>query len=216
MKLTELLSDSFLEHELFKRALTHRSSGNPHNERLEFLGDAVIQLLISNYLYKRFDSLSEGQLTKMRAHLVCKEMLASLAHQLRVREYLVLGQGETNPADSILADTFEAIAGALYLVEGHQASWQFVKKAYAEELDRLSMTDDFKDAKTRLQEYLQASGEDLPLYQIIRQNEQDYFQVSCAIAAYKIKTTGEGRSRRQAEQQAASNALTTLGEQGIE
>lgn len=217
MEIAKFLSDNFLEHSLFKQALTHRSSSQVHNERLEFLGDAVMQLLISDYLYNRFGNLTEGRLTKMRAHLVRKEMLAEIASELNLGKHLIRGPGENKQAsDSVLANAFEAVIGALYLVEGYQAAWQFIEGAFAEELKQLSSTDDFKDPKTRLQEYLQARGEDLPVYKLTEQSNQNHFQVVCNIQTYQIKTLGKGRSKRQAEQQAARSALTELTEKNIE
>ena len=155
MELEKLLSQDFISHRLFKQAITHRSHSKNHNERLEFLGDAVLQLLMSDHLYNHFPDEPEGQLTRMRVRLVRKETLAEIADNFNLRKWLKLGRGEKvdKLSEAVLADTMEAVIGAFYLYQGLQPTWQFIRQIYAKHLEQLSGSGDFSDAKTRLQEY---------------------------------------------------------------
>ena len=209
MELKNLLSQDFINHPLFKQAITHRSHSKVHNERLEFLGDVVLGLLMSEYLYNHFATVQEGQLTRMRSHLVRKETLVEIAEKLNLKKHLKLGRGEKPDklSDTILADAMEAIIGALYLYQGLQATWQFVEQIYDEHLKQLSSFDDFSDAKTRLQEYMQACGYPLPEYEMERL-EKERFKVICKVELGEAE--GEGGTRREAEQHAAYAMLAEL------
>ena len=209
MELEKLLSRNFRNQQLFEQAITHRSCAKDHNERLEFLGDAVLQLLISEYLYNFFTKAQEGQLTRMRAYLVRRETLYEIADKLHLRKWLKLGRGEKidKLSDSILADTLEAIIGALYLYGGLQPTWKFVRQIYADYLEQLSAIDDFSDAKTRLQEYMQAHGHSLPEYKVQQSTTQGFMAV-CEVVQGKAE--GQGRTKREAEQQAARLMLHKL------
>ena len=209
MELTKLLSESFRNHRLFEQAITHRSYAREHNERLEFLGDAVLQLLISEYLYNKFPNKPEGQLTRMRAHLVRKETLFAIASDLNLKEWLRLGRGQRNSqlSNAILANAVEAIIGAFYLYQGLQPTRWFVEQIYTEYFERLSSSDDFSDAKTRLQEYLQARGASLPEYHIKEATQQGFCMI-CKVE--ERQTEGKGRTKRDAEQQAARAMLYRL------
>ncbi len=209
MELEKLLSEDFRNHQLFKQAITHRSYAKEHNERLEFLGDAVLQLLISEYLYNNFPDKPEGQLTRMRARLVRKETLSDIASKLHLRKWLQLGRGQKTGqlSNAILADTVEAIIGAFYLYQGLQPTWQFIRQIYAGHLKQLSGSGNFSDAKSRLQEYLQARGSPLPEYQL-KESTQQGFCMICKVG--QGQTEGKGRTKRDAEQQAARLMLHNL------
>ena len=209
MKLAKLLSEDFRNHQLFKQAITHRSYAREHNERLEFLGDAVLQLLISEYLYNNFYDKPEGQLTRMRSRLVRKETLSEIAGDLHLRKWLRLGRGQRvdELSNAILADTVEAIIGALYLYQGLQPTWRFIQQIYAIYFEQLSGSDSFTDAKSQLQEYLQARGSSLPEYQL-EQSTQQGFRMICKVG--QRQTKGKGKTKRDAEQQAARAMLHEL------
>ena len=209
MELEKLLSEDFRNHRLFKQAVTHRSHAREHNERLEFLGDAVLQLLISEYLYNKFPDKPEGQLTKMRARLVRKETLSEIATKLHLRKWMQLGQGQRTGqlSNAILADAVEAIIGAFYLHQGMQLTWRFIEQIYAEHLEQLSTSDNFSDAKSQLQEYQQARASPLPQYQL-KQSTKQGFCMTCKVG--QRQTEGEGKTKRDAEQQAARAMLDKL------
>ncbi len=209
MELEKILSEDFRNHQLFKQAITHRSHAKEHNERLEFLGDAVLQLLISEYLYNNFSDKPEGQLTRMRARLVRKETLSEIADNLHLRKWLQLGRGQRGGqlSNAILADAVEAIIGAFYLYQGLQPTWQFIQQIYTEHFKQLSSSDNFSDAKSQLQEYLQARGSSLPQYQL-KQSTQQGFWMICKVG--QGQTEGKGKTKRDAEQQAAHTMLYKL------
>ena len=209
MELEKILSEDFRNHQLFKQAITHRSHAKEHNERLEFLGDAVLQLLISEYLYNNFPDKPEGQLTRMRARLVRKETLSEIADNLHLRKWLQLGRGQRGGqlSNAILADAVEAIIGAFYLYQGLQPTWQFIQQIYTEHFEQLSGSDNFSDAKSQLQEYLQARGSSLPQYQL-KQSTQQGFWMICKVG--QGQTEGKGKTKRDAEQQAAQAMLYEL------
>ncbi len=207
---------------LFEHALTHRSAGGANNERLEYLGDAVLGLVIAEALYRRYPQASEGELSRLRASLVRKQTLAELARDLELGDYLHLGSGELKSGgfrrDSILADALEAIFGAVYLDGGFAAGAQLIQALYAERLDGLPSTPRAsKDPKTQLQEYLQGRHLDLPDYTVISVRGEAHdqtFEVECRISALAQSTRAQGSSRRRAEQQAAQLMLGQLGVQG--
>jgi ribonuclease-3 len=203
---------------LFVVALTHRSAEGPNNERLEFLGDSVLNLLLSERLYREFPLASEGDLSRLRARLVSEEPLADLAASMQLGELLLLGSGELKTGgfrrQSILADAFEALCGALYLDGGLEAVRAKVGPMFEARIAALPEPSTLKDAKTRLQEHLQANGRSLPVYALKRTSGEphaQHFLVSCAIPHVPVETEGEGPSRRRAEQMAAQAALNALG-----
>ncbi|MBI5041026.1 MAG: ribonuclease III [Gammaproteobacteria bacterium] len=213
------LGYTFRDPALRDSALTHRSAGGANNERLEFLGDAILDLVIAEDLYLRYPQASEGELSRLRASLVRKQTLAELARDLDLGEYLHLGPGELKSGgyrrDSILADALEAIFGAVYLDGGFAASATLIQALYAGRLDILPDKPlAIKDPKTQLQEYLQGRHLHLPEYAVVsvRGDAHDQiFEVECQIAALTQSTRAQGSSRRRAEQQAAQQMLEQLG-----
>ncbi|HTU68502.1 MAG TPA: ribonuclease III [Steroidobacteraceae bacterium] len=205
------------DRELFVVALTHRSADGPNNERLEFLGDSVLNLLLSERLYREYPAATEGDLSRLRARLVSEEPLAEVASQMQLGELLSLGSGELKTGgfrrQSILADAFEALCGALFLDGGLEALRERVMPMFEPRLAALPAPSTLKDAKTRLQELLQSEGRPLPLYTVKSTSGEPHeqvFRVSCAVPHADIETEGEGPSRRRAEQIAAQAALTAL------
>jgi ribonuclease III len=198
-------------------ALTHRSAGSPHNERLEFLGDAVLGFVIAKALYDRYPEADEGQLSRLRALLVRKDALAQMARNLDLGAYLHLGVGELRSGgqsrESILADAFEAVLAAVFLDGGFAAARDLILGLFDARLQGLSLEMVQKDPKTRLQEYLQARHGNLPIYEIWQvsgdQHAQE-FTVRCTLPDTGQASAGQGSSRRQAEQIAAQAMLETL------
>jgi ribonuclease-3 len=200
-----------------ERALTHRSAGTPHNERLEFLGDALLDFLVAEALYQRFERADEGRLSRLRAGMVKKESLAEVARSLDLGAYLSLGAGELRSGgharDSILADATEAVLAAVYLDGGMEAARPVVLGLFETRLEAIDPEELPKDPKTRLQEYLQADRHPLPEYHILGitgSQHAQMFEVCCRVADLDIETRGKGHSRRKAEQQAARAMLTRL------
>jgi ribonuclease-3 len=218
-RLQELLGYRFARQELLETALTHRSFSKSNNERLEFLGDSVLNFVVAHQLFERFPEADEGQLSRLRAHLVKGAALAVLARKFQLGDYLHLGPGERKSGgfrrDSILAGALEAIIGAVYLDGGFALVSGLIGSIYQDMLNSLTLEQGFKDPKTRLQEFLQGRGMNLPEYRVLSttgdaHNQQ--FQVECSISDAKILTRGGGGNRRSAEQDAASKALATLGD----
>lgn len=202
---------------LLAQALTHRSAGTPHNERLEFLGDALLGLVAGEALYQRFPRADEGALTRARAELVRESTLARIARRLDVGPRLMLGPGEMKSGghrrDSILSDALEAVIAAIYLDAGFDACRIAVLAWLEPELEGFEINKVGKDAKTRLQEWLQGRQKALPLYELVSESGDDHaktFRVRCGVADPAVSTEGEGASRRLAEQQAAAAALEQL------
>lgn len=200
-------------------ALTHRSvSGNRNNERLEFLGDSILGMLIAEYLFRQFPQEKEGRLTRLRASLVNQDMLARLARELQLGEYLNLGSGELKSGgyrrDSILADAFEAILGAVFLDSCDiSVCRECLFRWYGDRLANVQTSSPAKDPKSRLQEYLQSRQRSLPVYSVLAVSGADHdqhFRVSCVIDG-EPPVEAEGSSRRYAEQAAASIMLKQLG-----
>ncbi len=207
----------FADASLLRTALTHRSYGSPHNERLEFLGDGVLNCVIASALYKRFPDLPEGDLSRLRANLVRQDALHRLALSLDIGAVLRLGEGEMRSGGSqrpsMLADALEALFGAVYLDGGFDAARQAIATLYAPLLAELKPGQQQKDAKTRLQEWLQGRKKPLPRYALLEASgaaHQKHFEVVCEIDHPALRTTGQGSSRRIAEQVAAENALKAL------
>lgn len=215
------LSHRFDQPEYLKDALTHRSAGSRNNERLEFLGDGVLNFVVAAILYELFPDAEEGQLSRMRARLVRKETLAEIARELNLGEYVVLGPGELKSGgfhrDSILANAFEAIVGAVYLDGGFSAAESFLENVYGERLGEEPAADELKDPKTRLQERLQARQLSLPEYVLVRTSGQEHqrmFDVECRITELGIRADGVGASRQKAEQASAEAVLAKLEQSG--
>ena len=215
--LSKTIGYSFNDLRLFENALTHRSAGSINNERLEFLGDAILGFVIADALCQQFSSANEGQLSRLRAEIVKGETLASLAHELDLGVYLVLGVGELRSGgqsrDSILADALEAILAAIYLDGGYEAARQVILKLFQNKLKKLSLDSHKKDPKTRLQEYVQAHKLELPSYTVTsiegEQHDQQFY-VKCVVASLDLECEGEGSSRRRAEQDSADRMLTQI------
>ena len=200
-----------------EQALTHRSYGFEHNERLEFLGDAVLSLAISGLLYERFAGSDEGDLTRVRAHLVREDSLHRVAVLLGLPEVVRLGEGEARGGGaqraSILADAVEALIGAAFVDSGFDAARGVVKGLFGEVITTTDAASWTKDAKTELQEWLQARRLPVPSYRIAATRGQAHaqtFEVECAVPALHLVESGEGRSRRVAEQEAARRMLAAL------
>ncbi len=198
-------------------ALSHRSTGSNNNERLEFLGDAILSLVIAEVLYRRFPKADEGILSRLRANLVKGETLATLARKIDLGDYLLLGAGEMKSGgfrrDSILAGTMEALIGAVFLDGGEEESHRLIFNIYHDELENISPEKVIKDPKTRLQEYLQSRKSTLPSYAIesIEGSDHDQvFIVKCNIEGLDEQVLGKGSSRRKAEQNAAARGLSLL------
>jgi ribonuclease-3 len=215
--LAKSLGYQFKTPALFTQALTHRSFSGNNNERLEFLGDSVLNFIIAHQLYLRFSKLPEGDLSRLRAQLVKESTLSEIAFSLNIGDSLKLGEGELKSAGwrrpSILADALEAIIGAVYSDGGFAASEAFVLKLYAEKLDTIDPKIIDKDAKSQLQEYLQGRKIDLPDYNVVSIEGEAHaqtFKMECVIEKLNITTVGEGTSRRVAEQQAAQLALEKI------
>jgi len=215
--LIERIGHRFSDEVLLGRALTHRSVGGDNNERLEFLGDAVLSLVISEELYRRFPKAAEGQLSRLRASLVKGDTLASLARSLSLGELIELGSGELKSGGhrraSILADALEAVIGALYLDGGLPAARGWVLDLFDERLAQCDPDAVLKDPKTRLQEWLQAQGRPLPAYHVERIEGEAHaqtFVVQCEVTGLRQPTRGVAGSRRKAEQEAARQALELL------
>jgi len=207
----------FTDPALLTRALTHRSYGTDHNERLEFLGDAVLSLVISSLLYQRFGGSDEGDLTRVRAHLVREDSLHRMALQLGLPDILRLGEGEARGGGarraSILADALEALIGATFLDGGFEAASAVVQALFGEIIETTDLASWSKDPKTELQEWLQGRRLPVPLYPIRATRGQAHaqtFEVECAVPALNLTESGEGRSRRAAEQEAARRMLDAL------
>lgn len=211
------LGHAFGDPALLQRALTHRSFGADHNERLEFLGDAVLSLAISGLLYERSAASAEGDLTRVRAHLVREDTLHKVALALHLPEVLRLSDGELKGGGalrpSILADATEALIGAAYLDAGFDTALAVVQRLFGELIQATDAEGVGKDAKTELQEWLQARRLPVPAYRISATRGQAHaqtFEVECAVASLGLTETGEGRSRRAAEQEAARRMLEWL------
>lgn len=216
-KLCRKLGYSFSDEDLLTQALTHRSYGNPHNERLEFLGDAILSFVIADALYQRFPMIDEGDLSRMRAALVCGEALAVRAKHFGLGEHLFLGPGELKSGgcrrDSILADAMEAVIGAIFRDAGTDVCQTRILEWFADDLNTIKPGKVHKDAKTQLQELLQARKQPLPEYVILEvagEAHNQTFRVACQVEGLEQQVVGQGRSRRRAEQAAAEQTLQLL------
>lgn len=215
--LQDRLGYRFEDPALLSLALRHRSVTGGNNERLEFLGDSVLNHIIAESLYQRFPKAREGQLSRLRASLVKGETLAEIGRELGLGEFLVLGPGERKSGGhrrgSILADAVEAIAGAILLDAGIETCRECLLRWYGERLEKLPPEAAEKDAKTRLQEWLQGRGKGLPDYELMSVHGADHrqqFRVACRLADLDLVFEGQDSSRRRAEQRAAAAALEAL------
>ncbi|OEY66907.1 ribonuclease III [Marinobacter sp. X15-166B] len=217
-QLQQRLGYQFSNPEHLLLALTHRSYGNRNNERLEFLGDSIVNMVIAEHLFLQFEQAKEGQLSRLRARMVKGVTLAEIGREFDLGRYLRLGSGEMKSGgfrrESILADTVEAIIGAIYLDSDFYTCREQVMRWFKPRLQKLNIQDTQKDPKTRLQEYLQSRQFPLPQYEVVSVEGEAHaqtFHVSCALSSLDRKTEGVGCSRRIAEQQAAQAALQALG-----
>ncbi|GGE68380.1 ribonuclease 3 [Streptosporangium jomthongense] len=199
-------------------ALTHRSYSNQNNERLEFLGDSIVNMVIAEYLFRNFDKAREGHLSRLRARMVKGVTLAEIAREFQLGSYLRLGSGELKSGgfrrESILADAVESVIGAIYLDSDFYTCQEQVLRWFEPRLKQLDLQDTQKDSKTRLQEYLQSRQFPLPRYEVVSVDGEAHsqtFHVSCVLPSLDRKTSGVGNSRRVAEQEAARSALKQLG-----
>ena len=216
-KLQKNISYQFSDIELLTKALTHRSVSKQNNERLEFLGDSVLGSIISEELYSRHSNIDEGQLSRLRSHLVRGNTLANLAKKLDISENLRLGQGELKSGgfrrESILADTFEAILGAIFLDSDYLTVKKVVLNLFSDLLNEVKSEESLKDFKTQLQEMLQKKGYDLPKYELLQTKGKDHnavFYVSCHVKALKIKVEKNAKSIKRAEQACAQSILEEI------
>ncbi|MEI2417281.1 ribonuclease III [Orrella sp. JC864] len=213
-KLESRLDYRFADAALLEQAVTHRSHGARHNERLEFLGDSVLNFVVAAMLFERYARIDEGDLSRLRANLVKQASLAEIAQKLDLSQYLRLGEGELKSGGfrrpSILADTLEAIFGAIFLDAGFEEARRVISQLYAPVMANVDPRTLGKDAKTLLQEFLQGRKLALPVYTVVATHgaaHSQQFEVECAIGAFDIKVVAAGTSRRAAEQSAAKLAL---------
>lgn len=217
IKLQKGLAYEFNDVALLKRALTHRSVSNNNNERLEFLGDSVLGSIISRELFQRFPRIDEGQLSRLRSHLVRGQTLAKLAKTIDLSDFMILGQGELKSGgfrrESIQADTLEAIIGAIFIDSDYLATNKVVLRLYKNLLDETSPADSLKDFKTQLQEFLQKKGSLLPNYELIKTTGQDHnaiFYVRCTLGEENLCIEKNAKSIKRAEQACAELLLGNL------
>ncbi len=215
--LAKSLSYEFNDVYLLQQALTHRSCPGANNERLEFLGDAVLDFVISDFVFRSHTNAPEGDLSRLRASLVKDTSLAELASEMGLGEHLILGGGERKTGghrrDSILADALEAIFGAVYIDAGFAAAAGVIERAFGDRLMNLPAVEELRDPKTRLQEWLQGRAFGLPEYelsQVSGKAHQQVFEVNCSVRDGAMTSTGTGSTRRSAEQESAVRMLAQL------
>ena len=215
--LKHTLGYQFTDVRLLQQALTHRSAAADNNERLEFLGDAVLDFVISDVVFRSHANAPEGDLSRLRSSLVKDTSLADRASKLGLGEHLILGGGERKSGghrrESILADALEAIFGAVYLDAGFEAARAVIERAFGERLEEFPDVEDLRDPKTQLQEWLQARGLGLPEYKLVNVSgkaHRQVFEVSCTASDGSTMTTGSGTTRRSAEQEAAARMLREI------
>ena len=211
--LASRIGHAFTDRGLLRQALTHRSYGSPNNERLEFLGDSVLNCVIADVLFRTFPKLSEGELSRLRANLVNQQSLCELALSLDLGSALLLGDGEIkskgDKRPSILADAMEAVFGAIFVDSGFEAASAIIEGLYEKLIREIDVNAQIKDPKTMLQEYLQGRKIALPRYDVVQtlgDAHRQRFRVECSIPELSIRSRGEGESRRRAEQSAALEA----------
>ena len=219
-RLQKKLGVKFNKPNLLEQALTHRSIGNSNNERLEFLGDSILGFVVADKIYQKFPEADEGIMSRLRANIVNGDSLADVAASLRLGEELLLGPGELKSGgrnrSSILSDAVEAIIGAIYKDDSLQAAQAWIEMHFANKLNALSTQAAIKDPKTRLQEYLQSRGEQVPDYKLMSTTGLDHnqlFTVECCVAIINQTFTASASSRKKAEQKSAHKVLEKLNEQ---
>ena len=211
-----LLSSKIKKSQLYLDSLTHRSASNKNNERLEFFGDAILGLVISEYLYNKFPGDDEGALSRKRSYLVRKETLSKIASQYNIGSKLILGKGEKKSGghnrDSIISDALEALIGVVYLIEGLEKAKKFIYEILSEQINSLPENDDLKDPKTKLQELLQSHSLSLPIYETTEINVKNKisFKTICIIKDYETSEEGSGSNKRSSQQEAAIKALEKI------
>ncbi|WP_417499169.1 ribonuclease III [Methylophaga sp.] len=215
--LCKQLKVEFKDTAFLQQALTHRSADPKNNERLEYLGDAILSFVIAEELFNRFPQVKEGKLSRLRASLVKGETLAELGRELKLGDVLILGPGELKSGgfrrESILADAVEAILGALYLDSGLTPVKELILRLFAERIASIDVTETVKDPKTRLQELLQSRKQPLPLYSVKKlktDKKQPVFEASCQVTLLDKVVVAQGSSHRKAEKKAAERALTLI------
>jgi len=216
-RLCSTLGLEFHEPALLQQALTHRSAASLNNERLEYLGDAILSFVIAEALFNKFPQAKEGKLSRLRASLVKGVTLAEIARELDLGEVLILGPGELKSGgfrrESILADTVEAVLGAVYLDNGLDAVKALILRLFDERLNSIDVNEVIKDPKTRLQELLQSRQHSLPIYsvkEVRTDNNQPIFEASCQVELLKKVVVAQGSSHRKAEQKSAERVLTLI------
>ena len=204
------LKSKFSDKELFDLALTHKSASKKNNERLEFLGDAIINFYVAQKLYENYADLQEGKLTRLRASLVSRGFLNDLGLTIGLSRAVKLGKGESTENNSIVGNALEAVVGAIFLDAGLEDTKKFLDTLYSEEFSKLKPLDDWKDSKSQLQEILQKKGLALPKYKVVDHGPkytEDRFEIACTSLDLNISATGKGKSRKIAEQEAAKLLL---------
>ncbi len=221
-KLEKILPLSLQQTACFKQALTHRSANGKHNERMEFLGDSILGVIITEVLYRRMPTASEGYLSRLRASLVNEDTLASIAIEISLGDQLHLGSGELKSGGfrrkSILSDALEAVIASVFLEEGMEKAKKFVLFLFEQRLQKLPSEDELKDPKSRLQELLQSRGYSIPQYKLITtagDAHRQLFTTECSIDGLNIRTKGISTSRRKAEQKAALSAFEKINKDYI-
>jgi ribonuclease-3 len=216
-KINKIIDYKFDDLSLLEQAFTHRSAAKLHNERLEFLGDAILGMVVAEILYQQFPEQPEGKLTRMRSSIVKGDTLAMIAKEHDFGSFLKLGSGEMKSGghrrSSILADAVEAVIGAIFLESGLEAAKNTITKLFASRIEKLDPNIQIKDNKTQLQEYLQSRQLALPNYEVVAIRGEDHaqtFDVKCSVEPLKRSQIGVGKSRRQAEQNAAKQILEKL------
>ena len=207
----------FKDDSILTLAMTHRSHSGKNNERLEFLGDSILNFVVADLLFKKFNDLDEGDLSRLRSQLVKEEPLSKLGNGLKIGDFLNLGVGELKSSGwrrpSILADAFEALIGAIFIDGGMKSASKFIEDSYADLIEKINPKEIYKDPKTILQEFLQAQKVSLPSYQVINvegEAHNQLFTVICVVSKFDVKVEGGGRSRKIAEQDAAKEAMATI------
>lgn len=207
------LGYDFKDKSLLKIALTHKSLSSQHNERLEFLGDALLSLYVSEYLYRTFNALDEGKLTQFKATIVSRENLTRIAESIELSRFIRSGKGEKLQENSIVGNTLEALIGAVYLDSNYSKTNQVLSKLLKETLQILEENADLKDPKSKLQEYLQKRNLQLPIYSLKLKGSKEKkvdFKVFCEVKDLNMTATGNGQSRKKAELNSAKKILNKI------
>ncbi|MDA7601420.1 ribonuclease III [Gammaproteobacteria bacterium] len=208
--ISQKLGYIFRDPSLLDLSLTHKSSSSVNNERLEYLGDSLLNFIIADEVFKRFENLPEGSLTQFRASLVSRELLNEMGKEIGLEECVKIGKGETVKGNSILGNTFEALIGAIYLDGGFLEASKIVSSLFNDRLNALSDSQDLKDSKSRLQEHLQKRGDELPCYELVNEennNQVKKFTIVCYLKGLGLSAEAEGSTRKKAEIKAAERML---------